>query len=363
MRRKTGASPSSRSGAEVPRWTPRAIARGLRQQRRDRGRPAAARPLVDRRWSRFALVAAALLLLAAIGSGIRHATLKRAAADTTLPALSISEWLAGHSTDWRMARLKEHQRVVVIEFPGLAEQGAAMNRMAALLEKADAPRDRLLDDVELAALIARVGDNSQTFYQGHDYASSDLARFYALAEQQALKLTAQEQRLQQQLRQAGLLSRAGAPASSRSDEVGAQALITFTATQPDDPATAIDETVDAVRRASVLRHEASHGRYYTSPTYRLHCQRFWREVLSERQRENLRSYLASIGYDRRDEELMLNEAQAFMMHTADTRAFNAAGVGMTEDELAELRWRFWKTLPPEPDATAPGQDAPGSTPR
>ena len=43
--------------------------------------------------------------------------------------------------------------------------------------------------------------------------------------------------------------------------------------------------------------------------------------------------------------LVLNEAQAFLMHTPDGRAFNAVGVGMTEPELATLRMRFWALLP------------------
>ena len=232
--------------------------------------------------------------------------------------------------------------MVVIEFPGLAEQGAAMNRIAALLQKAGAPRDRVLDDSALAALIAGHGDNAQSFYQGHDYADDGLARFFALARAQSIPLSQSELKLQSELIDGGLLSRTVGTAGP-----GPQALITFTAVQPDDPATPIDETIDAVRRASVLRHEVSHGRFYTSPVYREHCIRLWQEMLTERQRENIRSYLAGIGYDRQNEELMLNEAQAFLMNTADVRAFNAEGVGMTEEELAELRQRFWQTLPAE----------------
>lgn len=258
------------------------------------------------------------------------------AGPASLRELSLAELLAGHSSDWRLARLKEYPAVVVIEFPSLAEQGATLNRIAALFEKAGAPRDRVLDDAELAALIARSGDTSPTFYQGHDYQGAELSRFYALARAQGLQLSAQELRLQREL--------LAAAASPEGDGYPA-ALISFTAIQPDDPATPVDETVDAERRASVLRHEASHGRFYTRPVYREHCRRFWREVLTEPQRERVRTYLASIGYDRNDEELMLNEAQAFMMNTADERAFPPEVIGMTAAELAALRRRFWQTLP------------------
>ena len=331
-------------------WTPRWLAGVVLGRHRDKGgrresgdEAKAIALQVRKRWLWGGLLVVALLLTAAAGAWVRHRGLQRSPA--AVPALSMSEWLAGHSADWRVGRLKEYPGVLVIEFPGLAAQGAAMNRVAALLEKADAPRDRVLDDTELATLIARAGDNSQTFYQGHDYDGDGLARFFALVERQALKLNPAELRLRRHLLSAGLLPAGALPSGAA--ERTAQALITFTATQADDPATAADETVDVVRRNSVLRHEASHARFYVEAAYRQHCRRFWRDVLTEPQREQLRSYLAGIGYDRRDEELMLNEAQAFMMNTADTRAFTAAGIGMTDDELAALRTRFWQTLPAE----------------
>ena len=275
--------------------------------------------------------------------------------DTVIPAqptLGLSEWLAGHAEDWRAARLQENPAVLVIEFPSLAEQGLTMNRMAALLEKADAPRDRVLSDAELAALISRSGDTLQTFYQGHDYDGAGLARFYALVQRQGLSLSTGELRLRQLLLDQGLL----AETPSGLQPQGTQAVITFTATQKDDPSTPADETIDARRRESVLRHEASHGLFYTRAAYREHCRRFWRDVLSEAQRAQFRGFLARMGYDQRNDELMLNETQAFLMHTPDTRAFNAQAVGLSESALTELRNRFWRSLPaaaqnPEPVAT------------
>lgn len=231
--------------------------------------------------------------------------------------------------------------MLAIEFPSLAEQGAAMNRLAALLEKADAPRDRVLTDAELAALITRAGDNAQTFYQGHDYDGPGLARFFTLVQRQGQALNAQEQRLRSVLLGSGLLVET--PEGLRPQ--GVQAVITFTATQADDPATAADETVDDRRRDSVLRHEFSHGRYFTRPVYRDHCRRFWREGLTDAQRELMRRYLAGLGYDRSDEELMLNESQALLMHTPDTRAFSAEAVGIPDAELSDIRTRFWRSMP------------------
>jgi len=255
--------------------------------------------------------------------------------------LSIPELLAGNSRDWRVARLREIGEILVIEFPDLAEQGAAMNRVAALLEKADAPRDRVLSDTELAALIARQGDNAQTFYGGHDYDNAGMARFFRVAMAQRQALNPQEERLRRLLVQAGLLGEGvQGPVAN-----GVQAVITFTAVHADDPTTPVDETVDERRRASVLRHEYSHGWFYTRPAYREHCRRFWREALTTTQRESIRTFLAKLGYDRGNEELMLNEAQALLMHTPDTRAFDPALVGISPGELAALRRRFWQDAP------------------
>ncbi len=311
----------------------------------------------------WAWALAALLLAGALGlAGLLWWRTDAAASSTAAapgaaaprggpPSLSMAELLAGHSADWRVARLHESPAVLVIEFPNLAEQGAAMNRLAALLEKADAPRDRVLGDNELAALIARAGDNAQTFYLGHDYEGRGLARFYALVGQQGLALNAQEQRLRGVLLAAGMLSEGPDGLQPR----GEQALITFSATQADDPATAPDESVDELRRQAVLRHETSHGRYYTRAAYREHCRRFWHEALNDVQRELIRRYLATLGYDRHNEDLMLNEAQAFLMHTPDTRAFDAASVGIPPPVLAELRTRFWRSMPA--DAMDPRLDA------
>lgn len=258
----------------------------------------------------------------------------------------MSEWLAGHSTDWRVGRMREYPDVVVIEFPSLVEQGQAMNRIAALLEKRDSPRDRLLDDRELAALIERNGDVSATFYQGHDYGGSALARFFDLAATQRVALNPQERRLLDVLLGIGALNRSPA-AAGRYLSPGVQALISFTATQLDDPSTRPDETVDERRRESVLRHEASHGVYHTQAVYRDHWRAFWSKVLTEPQRERMRHHLSTVGYDQSNQELVIDEAQAFLLHTQDTRAFSAADVGLTETLLDALREQFWRTLPVE----------------
>ncbi len=246
--------------------------------------------------------------------------------------------------DWRVARLQGNPAVMVIEFPGLLAQGQAMNRIAALLEKKGASRERVLDDTELAALIRSTGDNAATFYLGHDYRTEGLARFFNLAHAQGIALAAPEQRLRQLLLDTGMLADDGAGAAPALRAAGPEAVVSFSAVQADDPGTVPDERMDAQRRASVLRHELSHGDFFTRPTYRAHCWRFWRQ-LSDGQRAAWRRYLHGLGYDTADEELMVNETQALLMHTPDARDFNAAALGVSAAELEALRLRFQLAAP------------------
>ena len=241
------------------------------------------------------------------------------------------------STQLRWARFKANPAIVVIEYPNLHEQGLAMNRLAAMFEKRTARRDRVPSDSELADLMRRSGDSVASFYQGHDYPAAKVARFFSLAEAQRVPLKAQELRLRSLMLEARLMSPIAAGAFQAA---GDQAVVSFTAEQPDDPLTPADERVDALRREAVLRHELSHGEFFTNPAYRAHCVRFGRQTLREGERRLFIAYLKGLDYNPADEELMANETQALLMHTPDGRAFNAANLGVGEPTLAQLRSRF-----------------------
>ncbi len=264
-----------------------------------------------------------------------------------MPEASFEQLLqAPAGPDWRVRRLRGNPAVLVIEFPSLLAQGEAMNRMAALLEKTGGNRDRVLGDAALQALIVSGGDNASTFYLGHDYDADGLARFFNLAQTQGTALNASELRLRQLLRDARLLSSNG-PVQMPYVGISPGSLVSFSALQDDDPRTGPDESMDARRRASVLQHELSHGKFFTRPDYRDHCWNFWQRLLSEPEREIWRRYLRDLGYDSGNELLMVNETQALLMHTPDTRDFNADSLGINSRELNGLRTRFQLRLAPD----------------
>ena len=82
-------------------------------------------------------------------------------------------------------RFADNPAILVLDFASLHEQGKMLNRVAAFVEKARLPHDRVLTDSELNAAIQAKGDTVETYYFGHDYAAASLARFFALADSAA----------------------------------------------------------------------------------------------------------------------------------------------------------------------------------
>ncbi|MEO8279916.1 MAG: hypothetical protein ABI564_09510 [Ideonella sp.] len=260
------------------------------------------------------------------------------------PALETQSYqslLSKRSDDWRLTRLAENPKILVIEFPTLAAQGRALNRLAALIEKNKGPRDRVLSDEGLAKFIQQLGDTPETFYFGHDYTAEAVARFFTMAVSQQMLLNADELRLGNELLAAGLLKEESDKLIANPDR---QAVVSFTAVQADDPLTKGDETVDERRREAILRHELSHGEFFTNAAYRQHCWNFWQQ-LSDNHRKLFTKFLTAQGYDPGNEELMVNETQAYLMHTPDPRAFSAEQLGVSPDQLTKLRAQFNQGLP------------------
>ena len=219
-----------------------------------------------------------------------------------------AEILANDKDGITAFRFSHNRRVLVLDFASLLEQGLTLNRAAALVEKVGLPRDRVLGDAELDAAIAASGDSMATYYFGHDYAAADLARFFALADRDGIRLRPQEEWLRGLLRQEGMLAPDARGALISIPRVGAG--------------------VDAGLRAAILRHELSHAEYFSNPGYARYVRQFWREGLDEAGREVFRRYLTTQNYDPSIEDLMANEMQAYLMHTTDARMFSAASLGV-----------------------------------
>jgi hypothetical protein len=280
------------------------------------------------------LAAGAMVLLAGLGGAAF--LLRPPPPPTTLPAphpefairgATEAEIAANTDPHLTIFRFTPNPRILVLDFPDLHDQGMMLNRVAALIEKAGLPRDRVLTDTELSAAITAHGDTPETYYYGHDYSAASLQRFFQLADQQKIGLTPQEQMLRRLLNQEGYLQ----PGS-----LGA--LISI-------PHAGLDPQIDANARATILHHELSHGEYFSNPTYAGYAQSFFKTAMTDADRAAFIRFLTTQDYAPANTDLMMNETQAYLMHTPDPRFFNAAAVGMTVHALNLLQAGFLLGMP------------------
>jgi hypothetical protein len=250
---------------------------------------------------------------AAVGTGLQSVT--RADEATVL---------AAPQDRLRVFRLSQAPSVLVLAFPSLHEQALMLDRVGAFVEKAGMPHDRVLPDSELLSRIAQVGEDFDSFYYGHDYRAADLLRFFVTADADGVALDTEERALRKLLTQQGMLQHGA---------VGAVISV---------PPLSVQPPVDAASRATILRHEVSHGVYFTDPAYAAYTQHFWADAMTDRERAAFRKMLGGEGYDTGNEDLMRNEMQAYLVHTTDRRFFEPSRMGI---DAASLRRRFIADMP------------------
>ena len=239
----------------------------------------------------------------------------------------LSHVPAGPADGLTVFRFAPNPRILVLDFASLRDQGRMLNRTAALVEKSGLPHDRLLSDTELDAAIHASGDTAETFYYGHDYAAASVVRFFALAGRDNVRLSDDEEALRGLIRQEGWFE-PNVPA----------ALISI-------PQAGAGQHVSLAARAAILHHELSHGEYFTNPAYAAFVHRFWTRTLTSAERDRVRAHLHTVGYDPGLDEVMENEAQAYLMFTGSAEFFTPDMFGMSRARLAELRNGFYRAMP------------------
>jgi len=232
--------------------------------------------------------------------------------------------------------------ITIIDFPTLAEQGRMFNRVVALIERIGAPRDRVLSNEELAGFIRSTGKTDTTFAWGNNFLIGELVVFFNLADLGNVRLNAEELALRDYLLERGFIVLRNGFYQARRSRAVILSIPRESAGGHGEPA------VSALARRTILTHEISHAEYYTNPLYAAYCRRFWNGVMTEPQRAAFRRFLAQESYNPDNEEMMINEMQAYLMYTPDPRAFNPHLVGMSEQEIAQLRRRFIEGFPGAP---------------
>ncbi len=224
-------------------------------------------------------------------------------------------------------RFAPDPRILVLDFASLYQQGRMLDRIAAMMEKEDVSHDRVLTDAELDKVIRRGGDTVATYYYGHDYSAAELVRFFTLADQEHIRLYPEEETLRRLLHQLGWF------------RPGAQgALISI-------PQPGANKQVTLAARSAILRHELSHGQFFSDPAYASFVQHFWQTALTPQERHRFIAFLASEEYDTSLHELVINEMQAYLMFTRNPAFFTPAMIDMTPGRLNELQAAFAHEMP------------------
>ena len=208
------------------------------------------------------------------------------------------------------------------------------NRLVALIERIGAPRERVLGNDELAGFIRSVGKTEATLAYGNDFLVSELVVFFNLAELGNVELNQEELALSRYLLDQRLMVRRNGFYQALISSAVILSLPQERTAKPGLP------EVTALARRTILAHELSHAEYYTNPSYVNFCRHFWRAVMTEPERAAFRQFLSRGGYNPDNEEMMINESQAYLMHTPDTRAFSARLIGLGETEIEALRGKF-----------------------
>lgn len=235
-------------------------------------------------------------------------------------------------------RFADDRQVLVVDCPDLHAQGLMFDRIAALIEKSDAPKDHVISTAAFRAALVAADLTIGTYYYGDDYPARALRKFFRLAQAEHRHLNPQEQRLHEIAAAAGFLKPGAAGAVISIPQAGA------------------GHRVGLRARAVILRHELSHGAYFTIPAYRAFVHHFYNTALTASEQAAFKNFLVRQGYDGDEHGLIVNETLAYLVFTRDKEFFRAEVVGMSDARVAMLRAEFIAMMPDiwlKPLATAP----------
>jgi hypothetical protein len=242
-----------------------------------------------------------------------------------------SDW---RNDDFEIYRWSSLPEVLIFDCRNYDIQNRFFRRLAIFVEK-KGYRGQILSNEELRGKHA---------WNAHDYRASDLAAFFNKAEELDAGLYDEEILLRKILVDEGILIRDGDILSEGTGAVNSMAL----------------ESGSGLRYR-FFTHEASHGIYFTQEKYRDFVKSFW-ESLEERERDLWRLYMSISAYDPGDEDLMMNEFQAYftqqpVSEAADYFMVRMRRVAERSPGFGELYYQMEESLPGRFQRWAEGVEA------
>jgi len=201
------------------------------------------------------------------------------------------ERVARHERDLDVYKVRGYP-IYYVEFHSAGTQSESLDRMGIFVES-----DRYHGKI-LAPQLMRTLDE-EALFDGHDYASEDLARFYSLAARYAIRLHPMETRIRELLIRLGVLAERGG------EYIPAKTAALLTAVR------GMDERHGAGTRRWVLNHEFRHGYYFVTMEEDVH--EIWDDMLSREERKIIGTTLRRTArYNPDDESLMEREFHAMV---------------------------------------------------
>ena len=170
----------------------------------------------------------------------------------------------------------------------------SLNRIAVFVESSR--KGEVLSDEELRNHYAN-GNNKP--YIGHDYQARDLASFFNTANKNGIKLNEAEEKLRSELLSQGIITQ---NSSTKLDEapVGNRTYIATSYEQGDR------------KTAITLNHELIHARFFTDEKFAHKCRQYF-NALPPNLQSQVKETLSRLGYNKNDQDLMINEFTAHML--------------------------------------------------
>jgi hypothetical protein len=241
---------------------------------------------------------------------------------------------------WQYA---DNPNIYVFDFPGLTLQGRTFNRITQFTEQQSKrePYPKVLTSAELERFMANARRTQADFAFGHDVLVSELVQFFNFAQRDQVTLYPEEIALRDFLVERGMMR------NWRGFWQGLQPNVVVLSVPQVQERKADEPKITEGARYTILLHEMSHAEYYTNPAYAKYCLNFVAEVLTPEQRERFIAFLSALGYQVvGDDELLVNETQAYLMFTPDPKSFSAGKLGVSPEELAAMRAAFVRGRPP-----------------
>jgi hypothetical protein len=234
----------------------------------------------------------------------------------------------------------ENPNIYVFDFPSLNQQGRTFNRAMQLNDQFNEPYKRVFSLEEMSKYLEAIRRSQTNFAFGHDFIMSQLVLFFNLASKDKIELLPEEIAMRDFLLKQGLVDFWRGFYRVKRDDV-----VILSIPQVQDSHDGEARITELARKA-ILTHEIAHAEFYTNPYYAEYCRKFWAEKLSDSQRGVFLKFLSAYNYSTSQQELLINEMQAYLMFTPDPSSISPAKLGIDDAEWNAMKLLFKQGKPP-----------------